>query len=194
MPHLIVSCGMCQFTYCHMLCANINSVTMYDTWWIAHAIIMHMCHLDASMHSAYMLVSHMIHLDVHSSRRDLDLVHYMMTHISRRDVNLVEYLSTWDLVEIHLMLYEYYSRSSRDCQHECNTKSSWVNTKISMRSRLDYNTNKTRSQHEDLDDFLCPDFQKFSPRGLTKRLLHGTLAKSTTPQRVTDGYSRILSL
>jgi len=73
-------------------------------------------------------------------------------------------------------------------------KSSWANTKISNRSRLDYNTNKTRSQHEDLDDFLCPDFQKFSPCGLTKRPLHGTLAKSTTPQRITNGYSRILSL
>ena len=103
-----------------------------------------------------------------------------MIHENLVEINLVDDCIIADLVEI--------------VNTNVTRKSSRANTKISNRSRLDYNTNKTRSQHEDLEDFLCPDFQKFLPCGLTKIALHGTLAKSTTPQRVTDGYSRILSL
>jgi len=34
----------------------------------------------------------------------------------------------------------------------------------------------TRIRHEDLVEFLCPDSQKFSPRGLTERAFDATLA------------------
>jgi len=86
---------------------------------------------------------HMRHLD-----------HHMMMCRSRLDENLVLFLYAWNLVE--------YNDIIADLVEIVNTnvtrKSSRANTKISNRSRLDYNTNKTRSQHEDLDDFLCPDF------------------------------------
>ncbi len=46
------------------------------------------------IHDAYVQVSHMMYLDVHTSRHDhLDDVYYMMMrHRSRRDENLVENL------------------------------------------------------------------------------------------------------
>ena len=71
--------------------------------------------------------------------------------------------------------YNDYSRSRTVCQHEDleEISTNELSYLYYSRSRRDCQPIK----HEDLEEILCLGFTKKSPRGLTDRSLHATLAK-----------------
>ena len=112
-----------------------------------------------------MQVPHMMSHDVHTSRRDHIVCHYM-TMRSRRDKNLVHNLvlvAWWILVEICIWLYNDYSTSRRDLQ-----------VLMTCISRLDYNTNDLVDIYKSRLDFVsfCGSrLEKFRPVGWQTSIL-----------------------